>query len=167
MSEAPAQPQDTPKPASKGLTLGIIAGALILGGGVGTFVIGPRFAGPAAAAEQAGGEGSEEHADREGNGQAEIFSIENLVVNPAGSQGSRFLMVSIGFEVKDAAAKVSLQNREMQVRDTIVATLQAETLESLTGPGARDRIKVRLADAVADLAGGRPAHVFLPQFVIQ
>lgn len=145
----------------KGMTMAVVGVAALLGGGAGVFVLGPRFthAGPPTPAEA--------HSAPVVEGPGVIFRVDNLVVNPSGSQGTRFLMISIGFQVANDSIKTLLEEREVEIRDTVLATLQNETLESLMKPGARDNLKQKLGDAVAPLAGPGPMKVFLPQFVIQ
>src|SRR5476649_943683 len=53
--------------------------------------------------------------------------IENLVLNPAGSGGTRFLMVTATFQLKDAAAEAVMKDHEAEVRDIILALLGKKT----------------------------------------
>jgi flagellar FliL protein len=97
-----------------------------------------------------------------------LYRIDNVIVNPAGSRGSRFLMTSVAFELPDAEAEERLRAREVEVRDVVIATLESQTLEMLSRPGARDTLKLRLRDAVAPILGeAREVRVYLPQFVMQ
>ncbi|MEO8199715.1 MAG: flagellar basal body-associated FliL family protein [Gemmatimonadota bacterium] len=150
------------KPGKKKMvTMAVVGAAVLLGGGAGAFVIGPRFSHSEAVAPV------DSLAKSDPGKPGVIFRIDNLVVNPAGSQGTRFLMISVGFEVANDSIKKRLEEQEVEVRDTVLAALQNETLESLTKPGARDGLKRILGEAVAPLVGATELKVFLPQFVIQ
>jgi flagellar FliL protein len=156
-----------PAKAAKGALLGAIAAAAILGVAVGGFVIGPRVARDSSEPTPP----AESHTNSDAGhaaGEGEFFELENLVVNPAGSRGERFLMVSVAFEVPDGATVNQLHEREVQVRDVVSATLESQTLETLTKQGARQELKRQLSEAVAELAGN-PAwmRVYIPRFVIQ
>ena len=160
-------PSTQPAKAGKGALLGAIAAASVLGVAVGGFVIGPRVAQEPGEPDAA----SESHAASEGGheaGEGQFFELENLVVNPAGSRGERFLMVSVAFEVPDGETVNQLHEREVQVRDVVSATLESQTLETLTRQGAREGLKLQLREAIAELAGN-PAwmRVYIPRFVIQ
>jgi flagellar FliL protein len=96
-----------------------------------------------------------------------FYQLENVVVNPAGSEGLRFLMVTVALELRDAKALTRMGEQEVRVRDAVVAVLERQSLEMLTGPGARDSLRSRLMAAVAPLADGALLRVYLPQFVIQ
>ena len=97
-----------------------------------------------------------------------FLELENLLVNPAGSRGERFLMVSVAYEVPDDEALEHLHEREIQIRDVVSATLESRTLDDLTQPSARDDLKQKLLEVVEPFTG--PAawvRVYLPRFVIQ
>jgi flagellar FliL protein len=152
--------------------IGILAGAAILGGSLGSMVVAPKIISAKAAKTAA------ENAAREAAQAAEstagtetkgiVYQIENIVVNPAGSQGVHFLMLTIAFEVPDAKSEAALRENDVRVRDTVIATLEGQTMEMLTQPGSRDRLKHVLAEAVMPMAGApRWMNVYLPQFVIQ
>jgi flagellar basal body-associated protein FliL len=76
-------------------------------------------------------------------------------------------MVSVAVEVPAQALAERLREHQVRVRDVVVSVLERQTLESLTQPGARDRVKVDLADAIAPFVEGKRPTVYLPQFVIQ
>ena len=131
-------------------------------------VISPSSGGEHAAAEPSGGGHSAQSSGGHGGGgeseTGEFVELGNILVNPAGSNGLRFLMVSVTFEVQGGrkAAVDELRQRDAQLRDVV---LEQYSLERLTAPGARDTIKVKLGTAVEDVFN-TPVRVFMPQFVI-
>lgn len=99
---------------------------------------------------------------------AVVHAIENLVLNPAGSGGTRFLMVTATFELKDAAAEEVMKEREAEVRDRILGLLGKKTIDELTDITKRDEIKQEVLAAVSPVfPKGGVLKVFFPQFVIQ
>jgi flagellar FliL protein len=99
---------------------------------------------------------------------AVTHAIDNLVLNPAGSGGTRFLMVTATFELKDAGAEQMMHDREPEVRDNILALLSKKTVEQLTDINARETIKTEVLASVQPLfPKGAVLRVFFPQFVIQ
>lgn len=155
----------TPKPPAK-RTLALVGlGAVLAGGGLGRFVISPRLAPPGPSASQ------ETSAPAEGHGpgvSGEVFTIGNLIINPAGSMGTRFLMVTVGIAASEPKTLEHLREQEIPARDAIGALLEAQPLDSLTAPGARELLRNRLAKVLTPLAGpGAQIQIYLPQFVIQ
>ena len=88
-TDTKSEAEDGQKPGGGKMVLVIVVFAtLLLGSGMGWLVVGPRLG--------AGGGGGEEHAEEDGGhgggghggGRANtLYAIENLVVNPAGTEG--------------------------------------------------------------------------------
>lgn len=162
-----------PKAPNKMILPLIVTLMTLAGAGVGAMVVAPKLIATRNAAaglepEPADEEEAAAHEGGEGGEAGPMFKIDNLIVNPAGSQGSRFLMVSVAVETSDAKLEAHLRGREPQIRDVVIALLEQRTMDELSLPGMRDSIKVQLADTISQIAGvKKPLKVFLPQFVIQ
>lgn len=151
-----------PSGGPKLIIVGALAG-LVLGGAVGGFVIAPRMG-----QAPAGAEAADEHGPAEAQVAASVHQIENLVVNPASTNGARFLLVTAAIVVKDAAALEELAARDAEIRDRVVDLLGSRTVEELGDPTKREALKTDLAAAVGALfPEGVVKRVLLPQFVIQ
>lgn len=149
------------------IILGAIAG-LVLGGGVGAFVIAPKMGGGAAHAAEATGENAEEGEHGAPPAATAVHQIENLVINPASTNGARFLLVTTTIVAKDEAASAELKDRDAEIRDRIVTLLGSRTIEQLSDPATRDVLKSDLAAAIGALfKEGTVKRILLPQFVIQ
>ena len=156
--------------------IAIVAGGLLAGTAVGVFVVGPMVARPGAAAAADSGEGGgaasrDEHGKPRRGGRGEkptLYRIENLIVNPAGSNGQRFLMASVVLEFQDAKLEEEARNREVELRDAVISTLESQSLEALSQLGARDSLRTRLRARLRPIIGEQvDFRVFLPQYVIQ
>jgi flagellar FliL protein len=164
-----------------GMIIGLALAGAALGGGVGSFVLAPKLAAkmiPAAAVAKAGAERADSAADSTADGEekgkdgkeaaGKIFKLENLIVNPAGSEGTRFLMTTVAFETQGEELDAKLREHEIEVRDRVITILEGKSLEALTQAGARDSLKRELGAAVTPVLGPKARFkVFLPQFVIQ
>lgn len=181
-AKAPAKEAGKKAPAigPKQLILGgAIVVALAAGTVAGMMLLGPRLAamrGAAPATAHGSEEAREEKpASEKGKGahgkegeKAVVYRLDNLIVNPAGSHGTRFLMASVAVEVPDARIEAELRDRDFQVRDAVIAVLERQSLDVITAPGGRDSVKARLAETLGPMVGrGVPLHIYLPQFVIQ
>ena len=152
------------------LPLGLaIAGGLALGA-AGGWLLAPRLAPatatPATAAAVA--HPAEKPAPREAPAAAAQHTIDNLVVNPAGTGGTRFLVVSIALALRDAEAAGSLKARDAELRDAVIGVLGRKSVTELADPDARPALRRQVA-TVADSLLGRPAvdAVYFPNYVIQ
>lgn len=94
--------------------------------------------------------------------------LENLIVNPAGSHGERYLAVSLGFEAEDAAVLAELEEREVVVRDALLSLLSARTVDELSTVAQRDSMKGELREAVnARLPSGGIDRIYFTRYVLQ
>ena len=160
IEQAPAAAEAAPPKAggSRNLIMLAVAG-LIAGAGVGMFGVGPLLANRKSAPPPPKVEEVK---------SAVVHALENLVLNPAGSSGTRFLMVTAAFELKDAGTEQLMKDHEAEVRDRILALLGKKTVEELTDPAQRDAIKKQVLEAVTPVfPKGTVLKVFFPQFVIQ
>lgn len=161
----------TQAPAGGGKKLIIVGGVagLVLGAVVGMFAIGPRLAPKAAAAASAEAEAAGgEHGEGAAPAAAAVHSVENLVVNPANTNGSRFLLVTISIVGRDEATMQEIQGRDAEVRDRIVDFLSSRSVEELGNPANREALRTDLGAAIGSLfKEGAVKRILLPQFVIQ
>lgn len=163
-----------PEPGKKKIlpiVLVVLAGSTI-GGGAGVFVAAPLLAErsvPVAEAVAAEGEGAGEDsvADRDA-GPGAMYVLENLVLNPAGSGGTRFLMVTLALQVRDDGVAEKVRVRDAEVRDRVLQILGKKTVDELASTSLRNALKEELrAEIEALLDPGSVRRVYLPQFVIQ
>jgi len=99
---------------------------------------------------------------------AVTHSIENLVLNPAGSGGTRFLMVTATFELRDGTIEQQMKDHDAEVRDHILAMLGKKTVEELSDITLRETMKQEVLAAVSSLFPKNSVRkVFFAQFVIQ
>ena len=90
------------------------------------------------------------------------------MLNPAGSGGSRFLLLSVGIETSGANAAADFQSRDSELRDIILTALGSKTVDNLTDITAREGIKAELQTAISVRFGkGTVKRLYFPQFVVQ
>ncbi|MHB0949220.1 MAG: flagellar basal body-associated FliL family protein [Gemmatimonadaceae bacterium] len=158
-----------PTRSGKRLIAALALAGLLLGGGGGFFLFAP--AGHSTAGEAHGAEGPDSLASRvQGAGTADgvTVSLENIVVNPAATNGTRFLLVSAAFEVRDATTEAAFHTHELEIRDRVVAYLGSKTIPELTNPAQRDSLKAEILARIAPLFPANTVQrVHFPQFVIQ
>ena len=180
--EKSAKPEGAaaPKPAAKSSPLPLIgaaAGALVLGSTLGIFVVAPRIVAARAGAHASPADAGPEHGKKAKKGakgkedqssESVIHKIENLIVNPAGSQGRRFLMMSVAIEVPDSKADALLRAKDPMLRDAIIGVVQSQPFEVITSPSGRDSVRVAILRVVRPLLPDvDDVHIYLPQFVLQ
>ena len=94
--------------------------------------------------------------------------MDGLVVNPAGSDGSRYLAVSIAFESKAEGIRAEMEQKKVVVKDAILTHLSEQTAESLSDPARRDTLKQQLIEETNSiLTSGSIDRLYFTEFVLQ
>jgi len=97
-----------------------------------------------------------------------VYVVKDMIVNPAGTNGLRFLLTTIGLEVTSEETVKELEKREVQVHDGIINILTAETLPQLDDTASRDSLKVVIKSQInKDLTTGQVINVYFSKFIIQ
>jgi flagellar FliL protein len=164
------------------MLIGMVAVGLAVGGGTGAALLGPMVAkkmgkvtpivasadgahGEEAAAAE-GGHGKE---GKEGEAaQSAIHVLDNMVLNPAGSGGSRYLLLTVAIEVGSPAALESFKARDAELRDIVLTTLGTKQVEQLTDMATREQFKTEIIKAIDERIGKNSVkRIYFPQFVVQ
>src|SRR4051812_12841878 len=159
MSETEVAPTQV-APTSTKKAIMVAAIFAIVGGAAGAAFIGPRLARSTAKVATA--------PDSSQVAEGSIHLIENLVLNPAGTSGTRFLMAAVAIETKSSTENDRMNKRDAELRDVILAVLGARTIDQLSSLAHRDALKKEVIDSVNAMFGpGVARSVYFPQFVIQ
>lgn len=185
-----ATPEAQDKPAETGgkkrlfLFAGIGAGILVLGVALAIFVLKPMISGSgtedASADKTAKVEKPEKAAraetekpkpKKEGSSASSdgvMYAIKDIVVNPAGTGGSRFLSVSFGFELINQEAATRFEGKEPLVRDVLITILSSKTLADLTDPKQKEVMRLQIKKRLTQMLNSDElTGVYYTDFVLQ
>jgi len=167
------------------ILIGMVAVGLAVGAGTGATLLGPMvaqkmgkttpvLAAPGESADHQEGEPLDAEAPasgsagKEGVSAAPVLLLENLVLNPAGSGGSRFLLMSVAIEAGRANVLDQFKARDAELRDIILTALGSKTVDELTDITKREQFKSELQTAVDGRFGKQAVkRLYFPQFVVQ
>jgi flagellar protein FliL len=114
------------------------------------------------------GTAAQEEKKGETDQNPQIVVIKDVIVNPAGTNGSRLLVTSIGLEVPTAEAKTELEGKEVQTRDVLVTILTGKRLEELAAPEQREALREEIGQRVNKLMrNAKLKNVYISKFIIQ
>ena len=140
------------------LVLGLVALALLGGGGL-------AFTQYGLLAQAAPG-GAEADDARPAYGA--FTELKGLIANPAGTGGTRYLAVSIGFETDGPEVIAELERKEIVVRDAVLSRLSQRTASELSAIDRREALKEELRATVNDvLQEGAIRRLYFTQYVLQ
>lgn len=177
MSEEDSQAPEAPARKKKGGAVTAVVAAVVAasaGGFAGFSFLGPRVGeslarDPTAVEESGGGHGDDGHGGDYGGGtEVQVHVIDNLVVNPAETNASRFLLASVALAPGVQADVETLAARDIEMRDALLRVLGTKTIAELADIQNRDALKDEMTSALASVLGeGWVKRIYLPEFVIQ
>ena len=97
-----------------------------------------------------------------------ITAIEDIVVNPLGTGGMRYLCTTVAFESIDPQVSNEVTEREAQIRDILIEILGGRTVEDLTSLEDREAMREEIRVMVNGLlSSGEVIAVYFSNFVLQ
>jgi flagellar FliL protein len=134
-----------------------------------TLVLVPRLQkGLALSPAGAAAAGAQSRSSSSSSGRQQSVMMNKLLVNVAGTMGSRYLLVSLSLVGNDPDFNNKIQESEPQLRDMACGTLAAKTLADLEQPGARNLIRNELIRAFNNVLNGPVVQeLYLTEFAIQ
>lgn len=166
-----------PAGGSSKLPLFAAAGALVLAPllslAAAQFVLLPRLekklAGPDAAAADAPAADGDAADRKAGKDKAPpTYEFSNIVVNLAGTMGTRYLKTSFIVTGPDAALHSRFEDNKARLTDVTLNVLSSLTLADLEEPGSKNVLREKLVGAYNQALGRKVAdQVYFSDFVVQ
>jgi flagellar protein FliL len=134
---------------------------------VGVYFVMTKFVAPHAA-EPHSAPAEAAHGEIADAGGDNIYIVKDVIVNPAGTNGTRFLLTTVGFEVTTDDGRKELEKKDVQVRDALNGILTTKELRDLVDIAQRESIRVEIAEKVGQmLKTGQLRTVYFSKFIIQ
>jgi flagellar FliL protein len=94
--------------------------------------------------------------------------INKLLVNVAGTMGSRYLLVSMSLASTDPAFQQKMTDSDAALRDAASSALASKTLADLEKPDERNLIRTELLSSFNNILGSdEVSELYLTEFAIQ
>jgi flagellar FliL protein len=97
-----------------------------------------------------------------------VYVIDDLIVNPAGTDGKRFLLSSIGFDIKTDQNQQELKAKEILVKDAIISILSSKNVLQLGNSLYRDTLKTEISSKVRELLPAVTLNtIYFSKYILQ
>ena len=150
------------------MIIGIIVGLLILGGG-GYYAYINFFKEKPAEEKPADGEEAKEAAPVEKDVDLGLmFPLDPFVVNLAGSEGKRFLKVTVSLELSALEVNLELNENIQKITDSILVLLSSKAFEDVYSVQGKFKLKDEITTRVNRfLVVGHVKDAYFTEFIIQ
>ncbi|MCX6826378.1 MAG: flagellar basal body-associated FliL family protein [candidate division Zixibacteria bacterium] len=150
------------------IAIGVVAVAA--GYFVGTRLMGSskKVDGKEAAAEDKPVAGKKVEKKDKAEGPSTVYKMDDIIVNPSGTSGTRFLSVSVGFEVGSPETAKLFEERQPLIRDALITILGSKTMEQLSDTKQKEITRYQIKKRIEQLLGiDDLAAVYFTDFVLQ
>jgi flagellar FliL protein len=121
----------------------------------------------AAPADSGGHGGGGGHGSSGGKGKA-TASINKMIVNVAGTMGTRYLVASVTLVGSGADFKAKVDDHRDQLLDVATGTLSNKTIADLEKPGARNEVRAELVSVFNTVLGASAVKdIYITELAIQ
>jgi flagellar protein FliL len=167
LEELEAAEAPTAKKKPMGMIIGIIVGLLALGGG-GYYAYMTYFKEqPVEEVPVEGEEGAVKKVEEDVN-LGVMFPLDPFIVNLAGSEGKRFLKVTISLELSTPEVHAELKENLQKVTDSILVLLSSKSFEDVYSVRGKFKLKDEVVTRVNRfLVVGHVKDAYFTEFIIQ
>lgn len=114
------------------------------------------------------GDEEEEQEEADPTTYGTFHQLDNMIVNPAQTNGTRYLMVNLGLESAEPSVIEEIGTKEVVIRDIVIDVLSRRTVEDLSEIQGRDVLKDSLRLSINGvLANGEIDRLYFTQYVLQ
>jgi flagellar basal body-associated protein FliL len=97
-----------------------------------------------------------------------VFKMDELIVNPAGSQGQRFLVVEISLELEDSMHIELIISHMQRIKHNMIEALASKTVDQLVQFEEREKLRTELKNIVNREIGQHSVrHLYYTRYVMQ
>lgn len=96
------------------------------------------------------------------------YQMEELVINPANTNGKRYLLVEISLELKDKEHILQFEKNQMKLKQEIIESLSTRTIRELTQVEGREEIRedlIEIINSTIDIPTVR--NLYFTKYVMQ
>lgn len=79
-----------------------------------------------------------------------LYSVDDIIVNPAGTKGKELLLASVAFDLTSEENKVEMEGKDVLVKDLVISVLSSKTTFQLGNTAYRDTLRNEIQSKLAD-----------------
>lgn len=97
-----------------------------------------------------------------------LYEFKDVVVNPAGTMGRRYFVVSLSLEASDAKVLEELKAKDSIIRDALITLLTQKTLDYISDVINMEAIRTEIQQVINEkLHKGKIDKVYFTSYILQ
>lgn len=74
-----------------------------------------------------------------------LYSVDDIIVNPAGTNGDQLLLTSIAFDLATPESEKEIKAKEIVVKDMIISVLSSKSISQLNNTVYKDTLRAEIS----------------------
>lgn len=97
-----------------------------------------------------------------------IFMVDDLIINPANTDGKRLLLSSLGFDVATEKDNQELKSKEPLLKDVVISVMSSKEMAQLSNIAYRDTLRIEITKRLSSLMPGiKINHIYFSKYILQ
>jgi flagellar protein FliL len=97
-----------------------------------------------------------------------VYMIEDLIVNPAKTDGKRLLLSSLGFDVSSEKDNQELKSKEVVLKDVVISIMSSKELTQLGNIAFRDTLRTEIIKRLSQLMPAVKINtIYFSKYILQ
>lgn len=97
-----------------------------------------------------------------------LFTLDDIICNPAETNGKILVLTSIGFDMNSAESKKVMEEKTVILKDVVLNTISRKTVSELSNVSKRDSLKLEIIKNVEQkLPNVKINDLYFSKFIIQ
>jgi len=96
------------------------------------------------------------------------FQMDQIIVNPAKTNGQRYLLVQISLELVNKDDEALVKKNKSRIRNDLIKYLSSQTVSELQGIKGKENLRVKLIEIInGDLGKRSVCNLYYSKYVMQ
>lgn len=97
-----------------------------------------------------------------------LFSLDDIIANPAQTNGKILVLTSIGFDMNSAESKKIMEEKAIILKDIVINNLARKTVSELNDATKRDSLKIQIIQNIeSKIPNVKINDLYFSKFIIQ
>jgi flagellar protein FliL len=97
-----------------------------------------------------------------------VYMVEDLIVNPAKTDGKRLLLSSLGFDVSSEKDHQELKSKEVLLKDAVISVMSSKEMTQLSNIAYRDTLRTEIIKRLSQLMPAVKINtIYFSKYILQ
>lgn len=97
-----------------------------------------------------------------------LFTLDDVICNPAESNGKVLVLTSIGFDMNNAESKKIMEEKTVILKDVVISSIARKTVSELNNVAKRDSLKAQIVQNIeSKIPNVKINDLYFSKFIIQ